>query len=168
MELLGVLPDLLPPGALDAPRFESFLSKGARQVDPVSPGELMSVLTWKVASAPALWLPKLDAIARRCVGQSRSPESSAAGRWLRLAPRYLGRMAHGTRLLRCDIEAAQDFLAEAREQVASGQLGVAVEVFLSGQGESETHELSPPIIHRASGDFSLAYLRQPQSGSIVH
>ena len=32
----GVLPDLLPPGALDAPRFEAFLIGGARQIEPVA------------------------------------------------------------------------------------------------------------------------------------
>ena len=60
---IRVLPDLLPPGVVDALRFESFLSRGAQQVDPVSPNENLTVMTWKVKTAPALWLPKLDALA---------------------------------------------------------------------------------------------------------
>jgi hypothetical protein len=98
----GVLPDLLPPGA---PAFAAFLRQGARPVVPADPTQNQTVLTWSVAASPALWLPRLDDLVLDCL----SPAASGARRWLRLAPRYLGRLAQGVRLLRCDKETAVRF-----------------------------------------------------------
>jgi urocanate hydratase len=102
----GVLPDLLAPADAD---------------------ESQSLLTWSVATAPAFWLPKLDAIALDCL----SPGDGAARRWLRLAPRYLGRLAQGIRLLRCDEQTALRFRARVREAVDGGEIPVPVEVQFS-------------------------------------
>jgi hypothetical protein len=68
----------------------------------------------------------------------------AARRWLRLAPRYLGRLAQGARLLRCNEETAQRFLAQARESVERAVIGVPVEMLLIRQGQPEQHRISPP------------------------
>jgi len=150
MQELGVLPNLLPPGALDAPRFEAFLSQGARQVDPVAAEDGQTVVTWSVADAPAIWLPKLDAIARDCILSIQGPDMGAALRWIRLAPRYLGRIVLGMRLLRCETEAAEDFLNRIRKQMASGQLGVSVEIGMGSRGEHEQYHFSPPAAREAS------------------
>ncbi len=48
-----------------------------------------ALVTWSVASDQAQWLPRLDAIALDCL----DADEWAARRWLRLAPRYLGRLA---------------------------------------------------------------------------
>lgn len=120
----GVLPDLLPPDAACPPQFAVFLSQGARQVEPVDLAEGEVVATWNVASAPAVWLPKLDAIALPCL----RPEDWPARRWLRLAPRYLGRLAQGTRLLRCDEETAARLRERILESVERGEIPVQVEV----------------------------------------
>jgi urocanate hydratase len=146
----GVLPDLLPPGTLDAPRFKAFLRQGARQVDPVAAGAGQTVLTWSVAAAPAIWLPKLDAIASDCIASFQSPEAWPHLRWLRLSPRYLGRLVEGVRLLRCDTEAARDFLDRVRRQVANGQLGVSVEIGVGGYEEPDLYRFSPPTTAAAS------------------
>lgn len=143
----GVLPDLLPPGSLDAPRFEVFLDEGARQIQPATAKKGQTVLMWSVDDAPALWLPRLDAVAGECLSLSQSPETPSACRWLRLAPRYLGRMAQGVRLLRCQTRTARQFLDRVREQVASGEIAVPVEVRLSGQGDTRLHRFSPPQAH---------------------
>jgi hypothetical protein len=151
----SVLPDLLPPGALDAPRFEAFLVEGARQINPVAAGRGETVLTWSVIGSPTPWLPQLDAIARECLDCSQSSEVWPARRWVRLAPRYLGRLAQGVRLLRCPACAAQCFVERVRVQVKSREIGVPVEVRLSGQGDSKLHRFFPPQPEEATHHLSL-------------
>jgi hypothetical protein len=110
----GVVPDLLAPLQL--------ISDSAGQ----------AMLSWHVSEAPAQWLPKLDAIALNCLEQEGSAEASAARRWLRLAPRYLGRLAQGTRVLRCDSAVANQIVARVRRSVESGEIAVGAEISLIG------------------------------------
>ena len=152
----GVLPDLLPPGTLDAPRFEAFLIEGARQIDPVAAGKGETVLTWCVIGAPAHWLPRLDALAGECLSGSEGQEDWSARRWLRLAPRYLGRLAHGARLLRSKTGAARCFVERVRQQVENCEIAVPVEIRLSGQGDSKLHRLFPPAACLVTDGLSLA------------
>jgi urocanate hydratase len=133
----GVLPDLLRP-ANEFPAHSPFVSQGARQLSPPAMGKDSILLTWRVASAPALWLPKLDAIATDCL----QPAAWSARRWLRLSPRYLGRMAQGVRLICCDREFKAGFIGKARTQVERGEIGVPVEIQVSGLGTSERYWLS--------------------------
>ena len=140
----GVLPDLLPPGFSGASRFSMSFGRGVRQIELVAPEDSQTLLTWHVAAAPAIWLPKLDAIALDCLSPDSSPAASAARRWLRLAPRYLGRLAQGVRLLRCGESFAANFLERVREQVERAEIGVPVEIRLSGRGESVLHSFTPP------------------------
>lgn len=152
---LGVLPDLLPPGSVDALRFEAFLDRGARQVNPLAAGDNVAVLTWKVDAAPALWLPKVDSIAHDCLDAfSRKPWP--ARRWLRQSPGYLGRLAPAGRLLRCETGTARAFLDKVAMHVASGRIGAEVEVCLTSKGRSEEHRFSPPAEAGAPENISLA------------
>jgi hypothetical protein len=150
MAELGVQPDLLPPGSLDAPRYEVFLDQGARQVNPVAAVPGQAVLTWSVSAAPAIWLPRLDAIASDCLIEMDGPEMGSALRWLRLSPRYLGRIVEGKRLLRCETEAARDFVNRVRKEVANGRLGVSVEVLVASRGDSKLHRFLPPAAQAVS------------------
>jgi urocanate hydratase len=136
----GVLPDLLPPGPASAPEYATFLTQGAQQIQHSSPEKNQTLLAWSVTAAPAKWLPKLDAIALDCI----EPEDAAARRWLRLAPRYLGRLAQTQRLLRCNQESAQKFLVKVRDQVEQGEIKIPVEIRLTTSGESIPHNLTPP------------------------
>jgi hypothetical protein len=147
----GVLPDLLPPGFSGTSRFSTFFGPGVRQIELVAPEDSQTLLTWHVAAAPAIWLPKLDAIALDCLSPDSSPAASAARRWLRLAPRYLGRLAQGVRLLRCGESFAANFLERVREQVERAEIGVPVEIRLSGRGECEEYWLSPPRGSESAG-----------------
>jgi urocanate hydratase len=113
MRRRGVAPDLLRPAAAAEP--------------PRSGNGREFLVAFSVPAAPARWLPKLDAMAADCLG----PEDGQARRWLRLAPRYLGRLAQGMRLLRCNQKAAANFAALAEQ----AQLGVAVEIF-APEGQS--------------------------------
>jgi hypothetical protein len=164
---LGVLPDLLPPGVLDAPAYKVFLDQGARQVNPVSAGGSQTVLTWRVNAEPASWLPKLDVIADGCLGSSRAAEAWSARRWLRLSPRYMGGLAQGGRLLRCDAQVAKCFLAKVREQVAQGIMTVPVEIHLSSGSKTELHLISPNSARAAGEDVNFEGRQPFQSGPTI-
>ena len=122
----GVLPDLLPPithpQAFDAswddvPRIELSGAQNER-----------TLVTWRVSSAPAQWLPRLEAIAMDLLRDAEEREVAAARRWLRLAPRYLGRLSQGVRVLRFDRLTATDFVARVRSAVDRGEIGVSIEI----------------------------------------
>jgi hypothetical protein len=118
--------------------------------DPEDSLEGQALLCWRVASSPSVWLPKLDAIALTCLGKNMSAPAldsetwDSARRWLRLAPRYLGRMAQGVRVLRCGESAAANFLKRMREEVEGGEIGAAVEIKLFGEGRAERFSFTPP------------------------
>jgi hypothetical protein len=97
----GVLPDLLAP------------------IEPAPPAPGEALLTWRVAAAPAQGLPKLDAIALECL--PANPDHGAR-RWLRLAPRYLGRLAQGIRILRCEPIVANAIVDRIQSAVARGEI----------------------------------------------
>jgi urocanate hydratase len=139
----GVLPDLLRPaddGECKTP--SAFTKQGARAIVLPTPGKNSTLLIWQVDEAPALWLPKLDAIALGCLIEDEEHEDWAARRWLRLAPRYLGRLTKGTRVLRSEEENARKFAARVRDAVKSGEIGVQVRMNfgdLSGLAEPSPH-----------------------------
>jgi len=149
MAALGVIPDLLPPGALMSTfSFEDVLGNRARKIDPVSATEGQTILTWSVDRAPARWLPKLDDVALGCLDSYRSPhgcdglDTWSARRWLSQAPRYLGRLARGIRLLRCPTEVARAFLSRVSEMTTTGMMDVAVEINLCSRGDLESHRIA--------------------------
>ena len=93
-------------------------------------------MVWSVASAPARWLPKLDAIASECL----ETEAGSARRWIRLAPRYLGRVARATRLLVLDREFAASFIGRVRDRVESGEIATPVQIRVTfEEGNDELH-----------------------------
>jgi urocanate hydratase len=137
----GVLPDLLAADATDRAECEAFLSQGARRIERFDAEENQTLLTWRVAAAPAQWLPKVDAIALNCL----SPADLPARRWLRLAPRYLGRLAQGMRLLRCAAPTALEFRSRVRTAMDRGEIGVPVEMHLIRGDEPVRCQFIPPI-----------------------
>jgi hypothetical protein len=159
----GVLPDLLRPGVASKD-CTKFLSQGAQQIQLFPLEKNQTLLAWSVASAPAQWLPKLDALALDCLdgnqvapgpgsprtdlgpwgGDLDSETWDSARRWLRLAPRYLGRLAQNQRLLRCNKETAQKFLEQLRNQVEQGKIKVPVEIRLINPIQTEQQKFSPP------------------------
>jgi hypothetical protein len=126
----GVLPDLLPS------HFSSdsttSLWQCARRIEPAKVEDNEAIVTWSVAAAPAQWLPKLDALALDCFRLDSNVEAAAARRWLRLAPRYLGRLAQGFRVLRCHRDAADKFVSRVKIAVECGEIGVEVQIVLNG------------------------------------
>jgi hypothetical protein len=97
-------------------------------------------LTWSVASAPAQWLPQLDAIAI----ESLDAEEWAARRWLRLAPRYLGRMAQAIHVISCSRQVASSFIERVQKHVERREIGVPVEIcWRDARGPEEKHDFEP-------------------------
>lgn len=128
----GVLPNLIRP---TAPEAAAFLRQGAQLIEPLAGEPNQIVLAWSVAASPALWLPKLDAVALHCLnGNSAGTESAEtlvfAQRWLRLAPRYLGRMAANLRLLRTTESIAANFIEELRRQISRAEMNASVDIQL--------------------------------------
>jgi hypothetical protein len=125
MQERGVVPDLT----------ESAVARMAGGKEPEG-----ALLVWSVAASPSLWLPRLDALA----AASLDPSETAARRWLRLAPRYLGRLAQGVRLMRCREESAARFLGELRLRTESGEIAVETEVRQEIGGRISRHRFTPP------------------------
>jgi len=135
----GVAPDLVFPGS-PGNLFDSFQSPARVLEAPAATGkENQTWLTWRVESSPAAWLPKLDAIALECL----PPEDAQARRWLERAPRYLGRLAQNLRVLRTTEEFANRFLAQIENGLASGAIGVPVEIIFGPGDHPRTLLLAP-------------------------
>jgi urocanate hydratase len=92
----------------------------------------MKWITWTVDSAPAQWLPKIDMIAI----ESLPEEAWQTRRWLRLAPRYLGRLAEGFRVVHCGEADAATMADRITGASQSGDIGVAVALVASMRAES--------------------------------
>jgi len=122
----GVRPDLVRPDAPEATERTAFLSQGARVVEFAAPAEYLALLTFHVSSAPAIWMPKLDAMAIDCLRDDDGPGAWAVRRWLRLGSRYLGRLAQGVRVVNCAPQSARLFLARVQLAVERGEIGVQV------------------------------------------
>lgn len=100
----------------------------------------LPLLTWSVASAPAQWLPQLDAIVVECL----DAEEWAARRWLRLAPRYLGSRARTTHALACSQNIALRIIARVQKTFERGEIGVPVEIRCrDSRGHEEKQQFEP-------------------------
>jgi len=117
MEIRGVQPDL----------FFSDLEANAM-------GEANTAvwLTWRAAQSPALWLPRLDAIALGCLDAA----AATARRWIERAPRYLGRLTQNLRLLRTTQPYVDQFTAQLNAQIAAGVITVPIEIEVGPWGSS--------------------------------
>ena len=136
------------PQAPEADFAGQMLERGVRpdltsRIEAVLPDAANALLAWSVASGAAQWLPKLDALGLHCFDFDSSPAAAPARRWLRLAPRYLGRMAQGLRMLRCDAQTAVRLKQEIREQVERGEIGVNVDLWQSRKGQTEWSSFAP-------------------------
>ena len=116
------------PEAVEREMLERGVIPDIRQpIEHAAKAEGDVLLCWSVAAAPAQWLPKLDAIALECLEKTSDSNIGAARRWLRLAPRYLGRMGQGMRVMRCEANVANEFESRVKEAVDRGEISVAVD-----------------------------------------
>ncbi len=143
----GVLPDLLRGDVPETPFRAAlmFQVNASAAIAPdgapseSDPGNTPAIATWRVDSALPKDLAKLDEIALVCL----APEDWKSRRWLRLAPRYLGRMAHGLRLLDSDREFAARFIDHIRQSANSGEITSAVEIVSYFRGQRDVRCFFP-------------------------
>jgi hypothetical protein len=140
----GIVPDLVAGRLPGDTNNHAGFAASAKQIEPEAVRDNQSLLAWSVASAPARWMPKLDALALECT------DDGEARRWLRLAPRYLGRLARGTRVLRCEPDTVQEFIARVDLAVMRGEIGVQVEIEVTRRGIVDRHRFSPDLSPRTT------------------
>ncbi len=126
MQDRGLLPDLIASELAGSPASQFWIAKGARRIElaSVEPGQAR--LIWHVSGSPTKSMAALDAIVVDCLARDKGLDRATPARWLRLSSRYLGRLAQGVRVLRCDPQVAKEFVARAQRAVENGEIGVAV------------------------------------------
>ncbi len=100
---------------------------------------LTTTLAWRVDTAPAHWLPLLDQLAISCLHESQAAER----RWLRNAPRHLGRTAFALRLLTADEAFADRFAQRVQAAVESSEIATAVTLLRKTGGYIEEQRFTP-------------------------
>jgi len=118
----GVLPDLLRRDVRIAPYHVALMLREG-EPEELDFKKEPALVTWSVASDQAKWLPQLDVVALDCL----DADEWAAHRWLRFAPRYLGRMAQGLRILSTHREFVARFSEQLRERTDRGEITVSYE-----------------------------------------
>ena len=141
----GVQPDLLRGDVPIAPVHPALTREHNTQVlvqpdapAELDPGEPPALVTWRVSSSLPKDLATLDEIALACL----DPEDWKSRRWLRLAPRYLGRMAQGMRLIQTDREFAARFINRIRCAAGPGEIKSAVEVTSHFRGQRDEFRIT--------------------------
>jgi hypothetical protein len=151
MEERGVQPDLVTYALSGLARFPPEFQAGARRVEHIAPSPDRSVVTWTAETAAPIWLPKLDALTLDCLNPGSGPAEMAARRWLRLAPRYFGRLAHDRRIVSCEPASAQQIFTRVQAAVEKGDIGVSVWVTMSSGAGTLTAHANPPSNVSVSG-----------------
>jgi urocanate hydratase len=151
MEERGVQPDLVTYALSGLARFPPEFQAHARRVELVSPPPQRSVVTWTAETAAPIWLPKLDTLALECLNLNAGPAELAARRWLRLSPRYFGRLAQDRRIVSCDQPAAQQIFNRVQSAVAQGEIGAPIWITMSSGAGTHSAHANPPADSRVSG-----------------
>jgi Urocanase Rossmann-like domain len=110
----GVLPDLLPPSDSSSHAEDAFISLGAHRLQTTTQSE-NPYTTWSLDRDHSRWLPRIDASVTTLLPASDQTRL----RWLRLAPRYLGRVAqrqHGLALSASETEQLRTDLRQLSHQ----------------------------------------------------
>jgi hypothetical protein len=124
----GVLPDLLPPASwgdrgMDPESAARLLEQGARRVMADQDQSANAYVTWSVQHDFVRWLPRLDS----AVEESLPSDDWVRQRWLRQAPRYLGRLVqreHGVALSGDEVTRLRSAVLELRGQHSTDAGGV--------------------------------------------
>jgi hypothetical protein len=100
------------------------LERGAIQLDLEKFSESLSGwTTWTAKNSAALWLPKVDALASEVL-----PAGDFRLRWLKFAPRYLGRSMAGERHVVMAAEEAERFSTLVGQGMTSGAIGTEIDI----------------------------------------
>jgi hypothetical protein len=142
-ETVAVCVTQAPENVEQQMRERGVLSDLQRPIEPAALEPDHCILFWRVAVAPALWLPKIDTLALDCLHENPGAPGLSfetrdpARRWLCLSPRYLGRLTQGARILRCSNLSADSILMQLRDAAESGTIGASVEFKRIDSGQTE-------------------------------
>ena len=134
----GVAPDLLRRDVPVAPLHEALVHQDG-EYDEADLTSIPALVMWRVDSSHRKDLAVLDAIALECL----HADDWQARRWLRLAPRYLGRMAQDLRLLATHREFAARFAKRLNARVDRSEIAFACEVCSYFRGVFDQHRFDP-------------------------
>jgi urocanate hydratase len=134
----GVASDLLRHDVPIAPCHQALMPQEAEQTE-FNLRKIPALVTWRVDSDRPKELVRLDEIAIESLGNG----SWAAQRWVRLAPRFLGRSAQGLRLLESNREFAARFTEQVWQSVKRGDVTIPVEIRLHHGGVQDVHRFVP-------------------------
>jgi hypothetical protein len=143
IEERGVLPDLLRRDVRIAPYHVALMLREG-EPEELDFQKVPALVTWRVDSTLPNASATLDMTALACLNE----DEWTARRWLRLAPRYLGRLAHGLRLLDCEREFAARFSEQVRQRADRGEIPVAFEIRSHFSGLQETFRYEPGELTR--------------------
>jgi hypothetical protein len=130
----GVLPDLLPTSDSSSLAANAFTRLGALRLQATAQSE-SPYTTWSVDRDFSRWLPRIDASASALL----LPSDQTRLRWLRLAPRYLGRTAqrqHGLALSASETEQLRIDVQQLLQQHTT-ETGNLPEIILDGRPVNE-------------------------------
>ena len=132
----GVQPDLLRKSA----EMDQGTALGAEVPQAASdPMSTPATVFWQVDSSPARWVPKLDAIALECL----APTDACNRRWLRMMPRYVGRLVPNLRLVPADREFAARFVERLRTHYDRCDFQANATVIVGSRGASDEYHFAP-------------------------
>ena len=138
MQERGVLPDLLRRDVHLAPCHNALMLQEG-EWEEIDFKKVPALVTWSVASDQAKWLPKLDVIALDCL----DADEWAARRWLRFAPRYLGRLAQGLRIFSTHRKFVARFSEQLSARVDRGEITFPYEIRSCIRGMEGRHWFDP-------------------------
>jgi hypothetical protein len=142
MNQRGVAPDLLRIDLSVPPHHEALVLDLSEETE-IDLSKIPAVVTWRVDSGLPKDLALLDEIALACLDPRLDADEWKSRRWLRLSPRYLGRLAQNLRLLDSNREFAASFSEEVDRRVKSGDIDATVEIHSYFRGTDEEHRFAP-------------------------
>lgn len=134
----GVRPDLLRRDVPTAPPHHALIERSCEQ-DEADLTNIPALVIWRAGSARHKDLAVLDAIALNCL----HVDDWAGRRWLRLAPRYLGRLAQDMRLLATHREFAARFSEQVTARVNRGEIAFPYEILSCVRGLEDKRWYAP-------------------------
>ena len=107
------------------------LLRSAAEADDNRPvPEDVALVSWSVSSAPARWMPRLDAFALQCA----APLPESTRRWLQMSPRYLGRLAESIHMVLADRAFATRYI-EGAMAMEEGRIPLKLQFSYRGGAE---------------------------------
>ncbi len=138
MKERGVQPDLLRGGLSIAAYHEALIFREGDETE-FDLRKIPAIVTWRVESGLPRELAKLDEIALGCLDEGEWE----ARRWVRLSPRYLGRLAQGLRLLASHREFAARFWEQLTERIDGHEITFAFEACSHVRGTHDQFRYDP-------------------------